>query len=748
MTRKHQGKYAKTGRRIRFDDFYNQLLKIMGKIVFPEFTAEVAMEELFEQYLYPNLVANFPYLLQRERPEIKTKDLFTDKAQRNYTQIQNREKSVIPRKQQRFTQVKIDKIDTIEKILPIEVNRNSKQFIMVPVVDCGIDVQNTSNESDVIDLDKIHDQIKIEKLNRIREKLKLTDEEKLWEEETKRVIEIGSPTEIIDRKDENQFSRVNEDNPQHYNKIKEDILLDIQVIQDEVISPIANSKVQSQYEINKIMEAPNLPNNAQIPLILHPEPGRFEKKLFGLDENIELYDSEKFHGENVFTNIDEHESPLRIYFHNGSMEEGLLPNAPIEVSDITPRFLTKCMRSSISLIIKCIKGCFAPIPKLTKTHLLSLELGEAFDITEESLTERRKSPDWPQITNKLLNSMQICLEQAKNKLASVHITILQLNLTNAVGLIGQILEMYTFVSIAFSSPVGWLGAGNSSEGLAAVDGIWKASFWCAIGLSVVFFILVKIAIKYLGAGMLGLNSDKSIAKFPSAQFFLSKSLTLLGDICYLSIVKILLGAFACEITNSSWSLIQSPDIECFTIAHSPYLIAGVLALLIYYPAATLLYPNLQYQDKALDLKFDTTFLVLESQGKLIVAGFAAFFNSKDFLWLQLAVVIAVCVFLFYWCCVKKPCIIVSINAWKAGGFLAIAWICMWALVNRYARNMQIIAFICMVIGVGGVGAVLIILQCTVFGCSFCCRKTSYKIVEGFNEDDQEFNEENEKEKEL
>lgn len=104
-------------------------------------------------------------------------------------------------------------------------------------------------------------------------------------------------------------------------------------------------------------------------------------------------------------------------------------------------------------------------------------------------------------------------------------------------------------------------------------------------------------------------------------------------------------------------------------------------MLLYYPAATLLLPNLQYQDKTLDLKFDTSYIVAESQGKLIIAGVAAFFAKEKYILLQLGISFIVCLILAIITIFAKPCLVKSYNIWKAGGYCIAAWACGWAFLN-------------------------------------------------------------------
>lgn len=51
--------------KIRFNDFYKTLLKILGKSMHSNCHVKQAFEKIFEERIYPNLVSNLPYLGQR-----------------------------------------------------------------------------------------------------------------------------------------------------------------------------------------------------------------------------------------------------------------------------------------------------------------------------------------------------------------------------------------------------------------------------------------------------------------------------------------------------------------------------------------------------------------------------------------------------------------------------------------------------------------------------------------------------------
>ena len=64
-----------------------------------------------------------------------------------------------------------------------------------------------------------------------------------------------------------------------------------------------------------------------------------------------------------------------------------------------------------------------------------------------------------------------------------------------------------------------------------------------------------------------------------------------------------------------WTLLRDESIECMSNLHSIYMGLGLLGILIYYPVATFFYPNFQFLDKTLDLKYNPSFTVLVLQGK-------------------------------------------------------------------------------------------------------------------------------------
>ncbi|OMJ81826.1 hypothetical protein SteCoe_17650 [Stentor coeruleus] len=335
---------------------------------------------------------------------------------------------------------------------------------------------------------------------------------------------------------------------------------------------------------------------------------------------------------------------------------------------------------------------------------------------EDEIFERRRSPSWEVICNLIVTTFSLADAEARKDSNEKH-PEMQFNLSNIIGIFGHVTEIYSFSSVGFLKQVGWIYGSNFTRASTAVladNDYWVETYWICFSCSMIFVFLVIPAIKYIKQGRLGLNSDFTVASFPSPQFFLSKFIALFGKTMYLTILSAMLSSFSCVYENNNWHLMRDSSIECFSNDHGVYFALAILSLLLYYPFATLLFPNIAFQDKALDIKFDTTYLVLESQGKVVIAAVAAFFAKEKYIWLQLIVSICVSGILFILNLRMKPCLIMSYNLWKTGGFFVPVWICSCGLLNYYSGQ-NILAMSLLVIGLGVILGVLLALQGKLYG---------------------------------
>ena len=87
-----------------------------------------------------------------------------------------------------------------------------------------------------------------------------------------------------------------------------------------------------------------------------------------------------------------------------------------------------------------------------------------------------------------------------------------------------------------------------------------------------------------------------------------------------------------------------------------------VSLLTFYPIITLLSPNFQFLNKALDFKFEQGFLIIEHQAQLMVAGFSVFYSDS---WpFVLGPQLVICLVLAAYGMRVQPCIIKHMNVWK------------------------------------------------------------------------------------
>jgi len=109
-----------------------------------------------------------------------------------------------------------------------------------------------------------------------------------------------------------------------------------------------------------------------------------------------------------------------------------------------------------------------------------------------------------------------------------------------------------------------------------------------------------------------------------------------------------------------------------------------------------MFPNFQFQNKVLDLKYDPSFLVLQIQASLLITGFVSFFkpsSSSDTgsMTTQLVGTSSVLLLLALASFILKPCLIKKVNVWDVGGYSLAAWVNLCALVVVLLNNSYVAA---------------------------------------------------------
>ena len=113
-------------------------------------------------------------------------------------------------------------------------------------------------------------------------------------------------------------------------------------------------------------------------------------------------------------------------------------------------------------------------------------------------------------------------------------------------------------------------------------------------------------------------------------------------------------------------LLADPSIECFglnSIVHYIYMMLAGVAILLFYPLATMLIPTFQFMNKGLDIKFDASFITIEKQSDLFVAILATFYSELNTIFV-LCVQTFICVILAIYNYKVRPCLVSYMNPLK------------------------------------------------------------------------------------
>ena len=404
----------------------------------------------------------------------------------------------------------------------------------------------------------------------------------------------------------------------------------------------------------------------------------------------------------------------------------------LKASDFVLDKFSKCFNS----VLKCMEWVFLKIVNFFAVNTDKLEKKlEALEQENEriSLTAQLPCPDWENLCNVLSEKIKFYKKEAEKAIKANLIFEIRPNMSNLFAIANHIIEIFIYTWVGFKFDREETNQNSFANFNLTVD--WKYTFWVSSGLGLALAVLVTLSLKYLKKGTLGINpKDGTDASFPSLQFFLSKLCQLLGKSMYFTIICSLLSALACDFSESEDKLIANEEIKCFSEDHSLYFSASLLLFLIYYPLATLLYPNVQYQDRALDIKFDSTFLVLESQGKLLIASFGVFF-TEEWAWMKLSVMATVFVCLFILSLKMQPCICQSYNVIKTGAYLVPAWVCGCSVLSIVFEDYdkKTSEFIRLFVSIGGIAVLIVFIgtfQVKNFGWKCVTKDNVVSLIKG------------------
>ncbi|OMJ82960.1 hypothetical protein SteCoe_16235 [Stentor coeruleus] len=246
------------------------------------------------------------------------------------------------------------------------------------------------------------------------------------------------------------------------------------------------------------------------------------------------------------------------------------------------------------------------------------------------------------------------------------------SLSNIIAIISKIIEFIQLSAIGFKKEINWK---IYSEPLAIVsDSVliennhnFLPVFWTCFVLAGLYCPLAWQSWKSISLNRLGRDKSGVIAKFCSFENLKKRFMNMIGSLLYMFILKSQLSVFACNI-NIDPPVVWNTNIVCYQSLHIGHFFSALVCICAYYPIATFIFPLLQFTDASLEIKFETTFVILLSQIKLFITGITVFLPYQYYLKYQLAIASVALGFIFLYSAIKQPCIAKKLNVWFSLGY--------------------------------------------------------------------------------
>lgn len=117
------------------------------------------------------------------------------------------------------------------------------------------------------------------------------------------------------------------------------------------------------------------------------------------------------------------------------------------------------------------------------------------------------------------------------------------------------------------------------------------------------------------------------AQLGTGPWWYMQVLSVLGNIGYQPLLLNLIAITVCRDYDGRLVVSGTSDLVCWSGQHMWYVSVGLFTALVFYPAATILFPNFQFLDSTLDIKYSPSFLLQLLQAKLVLAYFKAYWGT-------------------------------------------------------------------------------------------------------------------------
>eukprot|EP00742_Colponemidia_sp_Colp-10_P006390 GILJ01006848.1.p1 GENE.GILJ01006848.1~~GILJ01006848.1.p1 ORF type:complete len:2332 (+),score=340.34 GILJ01006848.1:41-7036(+) len=347
---------------------------------------------------------------------------------------------------------------------------------------------------------------------------------------------------------------------------------------------------------------------------------------------------------------------------------------------------------------------------------------------------RPLAPTWKLTVDTIIDTIYEREMHYSNSNQKVEDIRLRHTFSNYAAIGNMVNDFIGMISICFRPNVDWPFSQDSTVKFVSTlpmfelpfDFAFPLFFWfsCVCAFAYPFFAIPAVSLAK--RGILGTDVNGQPHKLFSKGFFHHMFLNVLGASLYLPVIKTMISVLACDYSEEPWTLLRD-GMSCWDGVHYLYVVASFLAIFCYYPISTFMYPNLQFQDKSLDLKMHPSFLILLAQCKLIIAGTTNFFPSKKETSLLFSIAGVVFLILALTVIYGQPCMVRKANIWYGLLFLLGAWACASSLYQNDYELENFPGYACLIVGWSVLISVSLYVYWRRFGNPFHWSKSSANI---------------------
>ena len=243
---------------------------------------------------------------------------------------------------------------------------------------------------------------------------------------------------------------------------------------------------------------------------------------------------------------------------------------------------------------------------------------------------------------------------------------------NLITIFTKTLEVYQLSSIGLKKEVSWNIfreplARSSDVMLIENNPYFIPVFWVTFSVAICYVPVAWYSKSKIILGGIGKDAQGEKQKITTAEGFRKLVIIIAGSQFYMFIIKSQLSVFACNLEEEP-PVLWNTNIVCYETLHVAHFFCAIACIFVYYPIATFIYPMLQFNDSKLQIKFQTTFVIILSQTKLIITALTVFLPYQYYLKYQLVLASGALLFLFIYFTVEKPCLVTKVNIWMSAGY--------------------------------------------------------------------------------